>query len=64
MQMEDAKKLRKAWGNKPCDHPKLEKEYFLGSATNDYVCTQCGMAGWGSQWNEEGKDLQEESGSK
>ena len=29
------------WGNKPCEHPKLEKEYYLGSDTGDYVCTTC-----------------------
>ena len=24
-----------------CDH-SFEKEYFLGAATDDYVCTKCG----------------------
>jgi|GEM_PF-613449 len=52
MQTTKAEELRKKWGNKPCDHPNLEKEYFLGAATGDYVCTQCGEAGWGSDWNE------------
>ncbi|MCP5002382.1 MAG: hypothetical protein GY941_00285 [Planctomycetes bacterium] len=50
MQMKKATELREQWGNKPCDHPSLEKEYELGSATGDYVCTQCGKAGWGSDW--------------
>lgn len=27
---------------KPCDHPKTEKEYYLGSDTGDKVCTTCG----------------------
>jgi len=51
MQTTDAEKLRKAWGDKPCNHPKLEKEYYLGTATDDYVCTQCGKADWGRNWN-------------
>ena len=43
MQSKDAQKLRKARGNKPCSHPHLEKEYYLGSKTGDLVCTTCGM---------------------
>lgn len=37
-----AKKVRDEWGNKPCDHPKIEKEYFADTHTIDYVCSQCG----------------------
>ncbi len=44
MQMEKAKQLREEWGGKPCDHPDLEKEYYLGAQTEDFVCTQCGEA--------------------
>jgi hypothetical protein len=51
IQMEDVEKLKKQWGNKPCDHPRLLKEYHLGMATGDYVCEQCGQTGWGSDWN-------------
>lgn len=51
MKMKDAMSLRELWGNKPCDHPTLEKEYEKGMATGDYVCTQCGEAGWGNNWN-------------
>lgn len=42
MQMDKIKELRKEWGDKPCDHPGVEKEYYLGTQTGDYVCTQCG----------------------
>ncbi len=42
MQMETAKQIRHEWGDKLCDHPHFEKEYYLGSQTGDYVCTQCG----------------------
>lgn len=42
MQHEEARALRKVWGDKPCDHPKVEKEYYLGSDTGDKVCTTCG----------------------
>lgn len=41
-QLERIKEIRKDWGNKPCDHPNLEKEYFLGFDTGYYFCTQCG----------------------
>jgi transposase-like protein len=44
MQLEKAKKLEKAWGKQPCDHPDIEKEYYLGSDTGDYVCTTCGKS--------------------
>jgi len=50
MDVQDAEKIRKQWGDKPCDHPHLEKEYYLGAATGDYVCTQCGCSGDGSDW--------------
>lgn len=52
MQMSEAAKLRKAWGEKPCSHSSVEKEYSLGTATGDYVCTSCGQAGWGRDWNQ------------
>jgi hypothetical protein len=35
-------KQMEAWGNKPCDHPHLEKEYYVGAFLINYVCTQCG----------------------
>jgi len=47
--------LRKKWGDKKCNHPNLEKEYDLGSATGDYVCTQCGSSGPGRDWPEKEK---------
>ena len=37
-----AKKLREEWGDKPCNHPKIEKEYYADTHTLDYVCIQCG----------------------
>lgn len=42
IQMKDAEEMRKAWGNKPCDHPSFSKEYFNGMNTGDYICNQCG----------------------
>jgi hypothetical protein len=52
MQLKKAAELKRERGDKPCDHSNLEKEYDLGSATGDYVCTQCGEAGFGSDWPE------------
>jgi len=37
-----AQKAKESWGNKPCDHPHLEKEYYVGAFLINYVCTQCG----------------------
>jgi hypothetical protein len=37
-----AHKLKEAWGDKPCDHPHLEKEYYAGTYLTNYICTQCG----------------------
>ena len=51
MQTQKAAQLRAASKGTPCSHPHLDKEYHLGTATGDYVCTTCGMVGWGSAWN-------------
>ena len=42
MQFLEAEKKRKSWGDKPCNHPSWEAEYYLGSKTGDKVCTVCG----------------------
>lgn len=42
MQHEKAKQLRENWGNKPCEHPSFEKEYYFGTDTMDFVCSTCG----------------------
>jgi transposase-like protein len=52
MQMEKAEQIRKVWGDKPCNHPNIEKEYYLGSQTDDYVCTQCGKTFTKEQYRE------------
>ncbi len=33
---------REAWGIKPCRHPIIESEYFMGKNTGKTVCTVCG----------------------
>ena len=42
IQFEKANEIEKAWGNKPCSHPYITKEYNRSSQTGDYRCTQCG----------------------
>lgn len=37
-----AQKLKDSWGEKPCDHPHLEKEYYSGAFLINFVCTRCG----------------------
>jgi transcription initiation factor IIE alpha subunit len=38
-----ALKVKEAWGDKPCDHPHLEKEYYSGAFLVTWVCTRCGQ---------------------
>lgn len=38
-----AQKLKSEWGNRPCSHPRLEKEYYVGAFLINWVCTQCGQ---------------------
>ena len=50
MTIDEADRLRKEWGDKPCEHPNFEKEYYpatkdngnVQNTTGDWVCTQCG----------------------
>jgi hypothetical protein len=45
VQMIEAARILREWkkrGSPPCDHPRLEKEYHLGSDTGDKVCMECG----------------------
>jgi hypothetical protein len=36
-----AYELRKAWGNKLCNHPRLDELYFLGYSVGQ-ACKTCG----------------------
>jgi len=38
----DAAALRRAWGNKPCEHPWWVKETLNEEETGVEVCTTCG----------------------
>ena len=42
IQFEEANRIEKEWGDKPCSHPNITKEYNRSSQTGDYRCTQCG----------------------
>jgi hypothetical protein len=42
MEYYDVLKIRDAWGDKPCDHPHLEKMYYTGAFLTVYACRQCG----------------------
>jgi hypothetical protein len=37
-----AQKLKESWGEKSCNHPHIEKEFYFGAFLINYVCTQCG----------------------
>ena len=36
------KEKRAEWGDKPCHHPRIIEEHFLGMATGAHACTVCG----------------------
>jgi isopentenyldiphosphate isomerase len=42
MEYYDSLKIKAEWGNNPCTHPFLEKEYYSGAFLITYVCTRCG----------------------
>lgn len=42
MEYYSAQRLKDSWGDNPCDHPHLEKEYYAGAFLINFVCTQCG----------------------
>ena len=50
MQLTETKKLNDKNQDSDCRHTKLSKEYHLGSATGDYVCTNCGKSGHSRDW--------------
>ncbi|MCE0759094.1 hypothetical protein LWH94_07740 [Marinobacter sp. G11] len=50
MQLKEAKNLNEKNQEPDCQHTNLSKEYYLGSATGDYVCTNCGKSGHGREW--------------
>lgn len=37
-----AQEIRKLWGKKPCDHPRLERAHYAGAFLISYFCVQCG----------------------
>ena len=44
MQISVAERLRKNYGDRPCEHKSFEKEYYLGADTGDFICRTCGSA--------------------
>jgi hypothetical protein len=42
MQLEQAEGLRKRWGDKPCNHPDVQKEYYNDWQTGDMICNTSG----------------------
>lgn len=50
MQIKGVQELQREWkekGNPPCNHPNIDKEYYLGAQTGDYYCVICGETRWG-----------------
>jgi hypothetical protein len=44
MEAKEASALRKAWGDKPCEHPWWVEETVNGTDTGKVVCKTCGRA--------------------
>lgn len=47
VQMDKVAKLRAEWiakGDPPCDHPRVDKEHYLGTGTGDEACLICGRS--------------------
>ena len=42
IQCDKANEIENEWGDKPCSHPNIVREYYFSSQTGDYRCTQCG----------------------
>lgn len=45
VQMNQVARIRRQWeqaGRPACAHKELDREYYLGSNTGDYVCVTCG----------------------
>ena len=43
MKQKQAIKLRETFGDAPCEHPALAREYDAeGQRTSNYICTECG----------------------
>ena len=42
MQSRRAAVLRREWGDRPCSHPRFEKEHDINAWTGAHVCAQCG----------------------
>ncbi len=62
----ESDKIREEWGDKPCSHPRVEKEIdWYGMGTGDVICTQCGAAFFGKDaWRKaQEKALEEEKKS-
>jgi hypothetical protein len=43
MQNSKAQEIREKWGEEQYSHPFLEKEYYLGANTLDFICSVCGQ---------------------
>jgi hypothetical protein len=53
IQMDDAAAIRRRWeqaGRPPCAHKDLDREYYLGSNTGDYICLSCGKEFSRAEW--------------
>lgn len=42
MEYNDLLKLKSEWGEKTCDHPRLEKVRYAGAFLITWACVKCG----------------------
>ena len=49
MQLENPRMLREIWttrGSPACDHPLVDRVYYLAADTGDEACTTCSKTGY------------------
>jgi len=42
MEYYEVQKIKEQWGDKPCEHVRIEKMFYTGAFLTVYVCTVCG----------------------
>jgi hypothetical protein len=55
MQSSRSERLRETWwlqGNKPCEHPRIEREYYIFSLSGLHCCTTCGLSQTKAEWQQ------------
>jgi len=61
IQNKEALKIAENWSGGDCPHDTVNKEYYLGAATGDYICSKCGASGSSRDWPEKERQRKSEN---